>query len=347
MLLTEKIKTLVNQALGTQVDLITYRQPGGYQSNRLYDVWLNGRHLIAKEYLKPDEFLDAPRRDFNCMQRLADLNIAPKPVFYDPNLGPLVIYAYLEGEIWPRKRPSPQMLAQLVETWLILHSLSTADLWLARSMEQAAQGVAMQCVEIFQTYAAWTAVQFPSGKACATHCLNLLPKLFDAVEQLSLLNPTLCFCQSDTRFANILQRPSGKLALIDWEDGGLGDPAFDLANFLVAPNEEDLLGMQEWEGLLRPYLKNHHKPDPTFELRMQHYLTIITIFWLALFLKGGMHKHQTNTLKNWQIHDLPANYRLQRYLTHAISQQNTNFQSQLAGFNDLQFFPVSPRTNIR
>ena len=337
--MNKKIEIIVNQAIGTQAERIKYRQPSGFQSNRLYDVWVNGRHLIAKEYLKPDEYLDAPRRDFNCMQRLSDLNIAPKPVFYDPNLGPLVIYEYLAGEIWPRKRPSPHMLAQLVETWLILHALPTDDLWLARSMEQLAQGVAMQCEEIFQTYAAWTAVQFLPGQPCATHCLKLLPKLFDAVEKLSLLNPTLCFCQSDTRFANILQRPSGELALIDWEDGGLGDPAFDLANFLIAPNEEDVLGMQEWEGLLRPYLKNRHKADPTFELRMQHYLTILTIFWLALFLKGGMHKHQTNTLHNWHIHDLPANHRLQRYLARAICQLNISFQSRLAEVHNLQFFP--------
>lgn len=338
-LLTKSIETIVNQAIGGQADVIAYRVPSGYQSNRLHDVWVNGRHLIAKEYLKPDEFWDAPRRDFNCMQRLSELNIAPKPVFYDPNLGPLIIYEYLEGEIWPRKRPSPQMLTQLAETWFILHGLPTTNLWLARSMEQPAQAVASQCEEIFQTYAAWTAVQFPPGQTCTTYCLSLLPKLFDAVEKLSRLKTTLCFCQSDTRFANILQRPSGRLALIDWEDGGLGDPALDLANFLVAPNEEDLLGLQEWEALLRPYLKNRHNRDPTFELRMQHYLTIISIFWLAFFLKAGMHKHQTNTLENWQIHSLQANYRLQRYLARALTVTGTDIQHQLAKISGLQFFP--------
>ncbi len=25
-----------------------------HQSNRLYDVWVDGQHLIAKEYLRPD-----------------------------------------------------------------------------------------------------------------------------------------------------------------------------------------------------------------------------------------------------------------------------------------------------
>ncbi|MBK8986164.1 MAG: hypothetical protein IPM39_08795 [Chloroflexi bacterium] len=52
-----------------------------HQSNRLYDVWAGDRHLIAKEYLQPDELAVAPARELNALQRLAGLDVAPQPVF--------------------------------------------------------------------------------------------------------------------------------------------------------------------------------------------------------------------------------------------------------------------------
>ncbi len=48
---------VIEQATGEEAAAlqISLRQPLTFQSNRLYDVWVNGRHLIAKEFLKPEE----------------------------------------------------------------------------------------------------------------------------------------------------------------------------------------------------------------------------------------------------------------------------------------------------
>lgn len=59
------VATLVVQALGVIPSdcRIAPRTSLDHQSNRLYDVWAGNRHLIAKEYLNPDEVHEAPVRE--------------------------------------------------------------------------------------------------------------------------------------------------------------------------------------------------------------------------------------------------------------------------------------------
>ena len=59
---------------------ISVRQPLDHQSNRLYDLQAGARHLILKEYLKPQEFAEAPAREFRALELMAPLDIAPQPI---------------------------------------------------------------------------------------------------------------------------------------------------------------------------------------------------------------------------------------------------------------------------
>ena len=63
---------------------VARRPPLEMQSNRLYDAWAGDRRLIVKEFLKPDEYQDAPRREYAALQLLVPLDVAPQPVFYRP-----------------------------------------------------------------------------------------------------------------------------------------------------------------------------------------------------------------------------------------------------------------------
>ena len=70
-----------------------------HQANHLYDVWADGRHLIAKEYLGDVE-LDAPLNEYRALRLVESMDIAPRPLFFDPSVGPVVVYHYLEGAMW-------------------------------------------------------------------------------------------------------------------------------------------------------------------------------------------------------------------------------------------------------
>ena len=94
------------------------RAPLDHQSNRLYEAWADGRHLIVKEYLKPEEYATAPVYEYRALELLVPLDVAPRPVGIetkDDAVVPIVVYEDLEGEMWDRRRPSSTELAALAE----------------------------------------------------------------------------------------------------------------------------------------------------------------------------------------------------------------------------------------
>lgn len=131
MSIPEFVNQAVRQAFGWQSAMLTVRlrKPLAIQSNRLYDVLGEGRHYIAKQYLRSDELSSAPAREYKALQLLAPLDIAPRPVYYEPASGPVVIYEYMPGEMWDRQAVSPGDLSRLLEVWLQINA-AQAD-WLA------------------------------------------------------------------------------------------------------------------------------------------------------------------------------------------------------------------------
>lgn len=318
---------------------ISIRHPLTFQSNRLYDVWVNGRHLIAKEFLKPDEWQDAPACEFWALQLLEPLDIAPCPVFYDPEIAPIVVYEFMEGEMWDRKRPSPHELAQLAQLWTKMHDIPTERLWLARDHYVPLTALESRFQDSFQRYAAWTAVAFPAGQYAAAHCYDLLAQVRTAAQELTEYPSIRSFCRLDNRFANVIRRPDGRLGLVDWEDSGLHDPARELADLITHVNQEDLLEMDGWQPFLTPFLAARTPLDPTIQERCHLYMAILPVIWLAGLLDYGVRKANVQDITGWQINGLPANERLRRYLARALAWPDMAFHSQLAALAQIEFFP--------
>jgi len=340
--MNEALLMAVELATGVsrQACQITPRTPLEIQSNALYDVHVGGRHLIAKLFLKADELTVAPAREYGALQLLAPYALAPTPVFYDPTVAPVVVYEYLAGEMWDRRKPMAPQLARLAELWLTLHRLPTAGLWLARGWEKPAAEVVMSFRQRFDHYAVWADRHFPPGKAGVERCYALLEQVPSVMGQLTASAPPLCFCRSDPRFANVIERPDGRLAYVDWEDCGLRDPARDLADLLTHPNQEDLLTWAEWQAFLQPYGAGRLAVDPTVQERLHHYLLIFPLFWLSLCTTIGVTLAETNQIAGWQINGLPANVRLRRYLARALAWPATDFSQSLAQLATLPFFPT-------
>ena len=341
-MLDEQLVCAVERATGADranVQMIL-RAPLEIQSNALYDVWVDGRHLIAKQYLKADELTSAPAREYAALQLLAPYDIAPQPVYYDPTIAPVVLYEYVEGEMWDRRRPSPQQLATLADLWLTMHAMPTVDMWLSRGWERTPAEVLESFRTSFDRYAAWCTAHFPPGKRISKECHELLAQAESIFQELSTYAPQLCFYRADPRFANVITRPDGRLTYIDWEDSGLRDPARDLADMITHPNQEDLLSFDEWQPFLQPYLAERMTVDPTIQQRMHLYCAIFPLFWLAIFLKMGIGLVEKGEIQGWQINGLPANLRLQRYLARAIAWPATDFTDQLERLSLLKFFPL-------
>jgi len=89
---------------------LSLRPPRPHQANRLYDVRADGRQLIAKEYLEANA-RNGARHEYAALQLVQPIDIALQPAFFDPSLGPVVIYAFLDGVMWDRRVPSAAELA--------------------------------------------------------------------------------------------------------------------------------------------------------------------------------------------------------------------------------------------
>jgi hypothetical protein len=334
----EIIPRLVAQASGLPPSAIAIvpRPRLEYQSNDLYGSGWMAR-WIAKHYSRPNEAFDAPLREHWALERLAALDIAPQPVFYDPALGPLVIYEYMEGEMWDRARPGPAALARLAETWLQVCAVP-AD-WPARGLEAPPLELAASFQAAFQDYAAWAAAEFPPGQRAAEICLGLLASRLPAFRALGEHSPRLCFCKSDPRFANVIQRPDGRLGLVDWEDSGLHDPAKELADMLTHPNQEDLLSWDDWQAFAQPYTAACERQDPHFAGRIHLWLAVFPIFWLSIQLRRGLKLAAKGELAGWLVNDLPVNARLALYLARALAWPDMEHERHLQSLAGIKFFP--------
>ena len=82
--------------LGPGSPIIEQRSETPHRTNRLYDVWADGRHPIAKEYLSNVD-LDAPLNEYRALRLVESMDIASRPLFFDPSVGPVVVYAYMDG----------------------------------------------------------------------------------------------------------------------------------------------------------------------------------------------------------------------------------------------------------
>src|SRR5437868_2896303 len=93
---------LVAEATGTPLSAITLspRPALNYHTNQLYDAWAADRHLIVKEFLRPATRQADAAREFGALNRLAPLDMAPQPVFFEPARGAVVIYEFMPGEMW-------------------------------------------------------------------------------------------------------------------------------------------------------------------------------------------------------------------------------------------------------
>lgn len=341
----ETLTELIACAIGVPEDgiHIRLRQPIDHQSNRLYDVWASGQHLIAKEFLKPDEFATAPAREYRSLELLAPLDIVPLPLFIErapaPPLGPLVGYEFIEGEMWDRRRPTAARLGQLAETWLKMHRVSTGHLWFSTGHEQTAVEMEGRLRRHLEVYEEWANAEFLPGRRGLELCLELVERGRRVAEELGDHEPVLCFCRADPRFANVIQRPDGRIAMVDWEDSGLRDPAKDLADLVTHPNQEDLLSPDDWHAFLGPYLAEGGKLDLQLERRMQLYLALFPIFWLAELLQSGVRRAHTGQLSGWMINGLPAKERLRRYLARGLAWPAREFSARYDSLSDLEFFP--------
>ncbi len=317
---------------------IVLRAPEVHQSNELFDVWVDWRHLIAKRYLVPEEQEGAPAREFASLQLLAPLDMAPQPIFHDATVGPVVIYEYMEGHMWGRYQPSVAELDALAAAMVRLHELPTAGLWPAHGSEMGAQARVTWFHALLAGYVAWAEAHFPAGLAAAQLCEPLIEEAGIVLHDLERTMPALVFCRSDPRFANVIKRVDGRLGFVDWEDAGLRDPALEVADMLLHPEQEDLLTATLADAFLASYCGYTGASQVDFAARVAGYCRVLPVFWVLIMLRYGVRMAEAGRLATWQSNGMASVQRLHRYLARALSGRTFEFDPNVGA--SVHFFPA-------
>lgn len=93
----------------------------------------------------------------------------------------------------------------------------------------------------------------------------------------------------DTNPANMILN-NRRVTIVDWENAGWGDPAFDIADLLVRPNCSHLLpSMRDW--IVTHYADISQSPE--IINRVIQYQRLMLIFWLLLTSRGFMQQTVT------------------------------------------------------
>jgi Ser/Thr protein kinase RdoA (MazF antagonist) len=203
----------------------------------------------------------------------------------------------------------------------------------------AFRGFVERMQQHLDAYLAWAERDFPAGCKAAEHFSTLVQNGLHAVDHLQAWEPPLCFCRADPRFANVIARPDGRIGFVDWEDSGLRDAACDVADLLLHANQEDLVAPELWKAFLDAYLPARRSVDSTFDERLQCFLALFQLRWVAVILKFGVVRAQNGTLVGWEINGRPPNWRLRRYLARALAWPRTDFAAELEAIQAISFFP--------
>ena len=322
-------------ALGTTDIVIAPRPPAAFQSNALFDVASAGKHYIAKVYLKEREWHDAPYREYHGLKLVEPLDIAPRAVALKTAPDPAVLYEYLPGDAWNRRTPKPGDLDALLDLILSVHSLRSDHPRL--SYRRNLTITHSYCRTTIDDYAAWCDAHHPAGRATAAWCVHAIKQSEADFVELAQTPFVPCFTKPDLRFANVVARQNGRLALVDWEDSMMGDPAFDLADMLNAPDQEDLVRWHKWAPLWERYFAAHDR-DKALPRRTQLYARMFATYWLTLVSKG-MRLAKAGQTPHFDVNSMPSEQRLRRFLARALAPEPSTFEHTLLEMPETCFFP--------
>jgi thiamine kinase-like enzyme len=225
---------------------------GGGITNRNFKVENGAGSFVVRIGGKDTELLGIDRRvEHEASSAAAALGIAPEVVAFVEPEGYLVT-RFVEGEVG---RVTPEAAAPLLRR---LHDGPAIP----------GRFDSFRVVEAYAATARERGVRLPPGYGPAKATADRIERRRGPVD----LRP----CHNDLLAANFI-RGADRLWIVDWEYAGMGDPAFDLANFAVN-NGLDAAGD---EALLRAYAGG----DPEIHVLMRFMSDFREAMW-GLVQKG-------------------------------------------------------------
>jgi thiamine kinase-like enzyme len=245
----------------------------GGGNNLLYRATSDEHDLAIKFAIRDDR--DRAGREYAALLALqqAGLAIAPAPLWLDREryAQPVVVQSWVAGDVLVTPPDGEDEWQRLLDHYLAIHTLTPEHTAISLSAAVLNFSSADDGIREIRRQLAYIPVSEQPAE---------LRELVRHVEQAVLPDwpaPRLTLCRVDPNTLNFVRR-DGPWASVDWENGGWGEPAFELADLMTHPAYASV-PTERWEWLIAAYCTR--RGDPAAETRIRIYYRLMLIWWVA------------------------------------------------------------------
>jgi aminoglycoside phosphotransferase (APT) family kinase protein len=215
-------------------------------------------------------------REFYALLALqeAGLNIAPAPVYLDESsyTQPVVVQEWCDGMV---TAVPPQTDTEWNHLLTLFASLATV------TPDKVSQPISEAMVNFTSVGVGIRAIHTQLELIPTSEHPVALDLLLANLQKLpypqTWASCPRALCHVDGNTLNFLRRPKG-WTVVDWENSGWGDPAFEIVDLMCHPKYVDI-SMSRWEWVMREYVDM--TGDETAVVRMRAYYPLTLVWWAA------------------------------------------------------------------
>ncbi len=247
------------------------RRVGGGMNGRLFRATGPAGDVAVKFAIRDER--DRAGREWAALSMLAgkSATLAPRPLLLERDRYPhqVIVQSWLDGESSEAAPADDRAWDALCGHLLEIHSLP---------MSPGHPAIRPVVLPVTSSSDALRAINFQHNRMTRADWPQAVNDLVDQALSLSWPRwhpPPLRFCRGDPNIRNFIRRPDS-WASVDWEYSGWGDPAFEIADFLVHaahitwPRRQTRL-------LVDRYCP--HSDDTAIRDRIPVYETLMLVWW--------------------------------------------------------------------
>jgi len=246
-------------------------------SNYSVLVEAENRYVVRIDGLNPAAIGLSRQTEWRVMQLASDAGLAPKPRYFNPELGTLV-YDYLA-----------------IDTGYTGDTSAVASL-LGKIHELPAVHFRLDLLERMRRYEKHIEHR---GDTLHPILMQHREQFLKVLDQTNTSSGALVLCHNDLLQANRIPS-SGQFRAIDWEYCAMGRPLFDLAVVCVG----DSLNEAEKETLLHSYLGRGPGPEERLEMAQQECIyRYLELLWFSALDNHEVREKQLTEVRFQQLAD--------------------------------------------
>ena len=227
------------------------------------------------------------QREFSALQLLNQLgkSIAPKPISLhigeNDISGDIVVTDWIEGITLDEQ--AVQLASTwdgLLETFALLHTVKPSQTSEIIDAVMSVRSTDDLITEIMRRHR-----QLPDGQLgdmTKSEMGNFITNRVAKVPTFACPNDQISLITCDSGPLNVIDS-DGQMIIIDWEYTGWGDPAMDIADFIVRPECKDI-PLEVKQNAIEAYAEKMQLPAIADRIRAYEYLMLV--FWLVITSRG-------------------------------------------------------------